>query len=324
VKIAFALVALVVGGCASPQNASNGPLGSSPDLADDGSGGNGGDQDLAMPGGGGSGGVGGGGGAGAGGGGGGGAGGGGGGATQDLATPADLALPRDMALPPGPDMATPACVLNVPSSTCGIFPQCGCTGTQNCNVEDTTSGKASCAASGAIPDWNNCSGNGDAQCAVGRSCVDGVCSPFCGAASDCPGSYRDCFQVVNSSSANIPGMKVCSSFCDPTNPQNATAGFMACGPNVNCYPGSDRIPYCLGPTTASGTQGANCKNGSAGDSTLCAPSYACVTISLFGTTVYQCQQFCKVGVSGSCPSSYTCSSFGTKQYAGAQEIGGCS
>ncbi|HEX6835562.1 MAG TPA: hypothetical protein VF334_03260, partial [Polyangia bacterium] len=78
-KTAFAVVALVVVGCASPKNAANDPIGSSsPDLGD-GSGGNGGDQDLAMPGGGGGGGVGGGGGAGAGG------GGGGGGAQQDLA-----------------------------------------------------------------------------------------------------------------------------------------------------------------------------------------------------------------------------------------------
>jgi len=30
------------------------------------------------------------------------------------------------------------------------------------------------------------------------------------------------------------------------------------------------------------------------------------------------------GASSECPSSYTCSSFGTKQYAGGQEIGGCS
>ena len=316
-KIAFAFVALVVAGCAAPQNAANGPPGSSPDLSDDGTGGNGGD-DLAMSNGGGGGGGGGGtGGV-------GGGGGGGGGATQDLAMPPDLAMPADMAMPPQADMALPACVLNVPTSTCGIWPQCGCSGaTPNCNVEDDTTGKASCAAAGTVPDWNTCTGNGDGQCGVGRSCVDGVCSPFCGAVSDCPGSYRDCFQVQNSTPADITGMKVCSSFCDPTNPQSASGGHTACGANVNCYPGSDHIPYCLGPTTAGGTQDKSCGT-NAPDSTKCAPGYACVTISLFGTNVYQCQKFCAVGVSGSCPSSYTCSSFGTKQYAGTQEIGGCS
>ncbi|HEX9105198.1 MAG TPA: hypothetical protein VF997_23470, partial [Polyangia bacterium] len=228
-KTAFAVVALVAVGCASPKNATNDPIGSSsPDLAGgDGTGGNG-DQDLAMPGGGGGGGVGGGGGAGAGGGGGGGAGGGGGGAQQDLSMPADMATP--------PDMAQPVCspVLNVPASTCGIFPQCGCSGaTANCNVEDDTTFKAACAAAGTTADWNNCTGNGDAQCGVGRSCVDGVCSPFCGSVTDCPGAYRDCLQVQNSSGTNITGMKVCTAFCDPTKPQNATGGFTACGPNVN-------------------------------------------------------------------------------------------
>jgi hypothetical protein len=226
----------------------------------------------------------------------------------------------DMAQPlPPPDMAV-CSPLNVPTSTCAIFPQCGCTGGKNCNVEDTTSGQASCAAAGTTPDWNNCSGNCDSQCGVGRTCVDGVCSPFCGAVSDCPGSYRDCFQVVNGSSQNIPGMKVCSSFCDPTNPQNNSGGYMACGPNVNCYPGSDHIPYCLGPA-GTGTQGKSCATNSASDPSKCAPGYACVGL---GLNLYQCQKFCAVGGANTCSSSTSCSSFQTKVYAGGQEIGGCS
>jgi hypothetical protein len=316
VKIAFAVVVFVVAGCASPQNATKDPLGGgSPDLADDGTGGNG-SPDLAMAGSGGGGGGGaggGGGGAGAGGG-----GGGGGGAIQDLA------MPADMTLPPVTDMAM-ACmpVLNVPASTCGIFPQCGCTGTQNCNIEDDTTFKASCAPSGSTPDWNNCTNNGDSQCGVGRSCVDGVCSPFCGAVSDCPGSYRGCYQVQNSTQTNITGMKICSSFCDPTNPQNATGGFTACGPNVNCYPGTDRNPSCLGPTTASGTQNASCKTSGAADVTKCAPGYYCATV--ISGSVYGCYKFCKVGVAGECSSfsGTSCNSFSPSAYAGAQEIGFC-
>ncbi|MGZ3441444.1 MAG: hypothetical protein ACXVDD_18120 [Polyangia bacterium] len=316
-KIAFAVVALFVAGCASPKNATNDPLGGDgPDLAGDNTGGNG-TPDMATGGngGGGGGGVGGGGG---GGGGAGGGGGGGGGSTQDLSMPADMTTPTpaDMAMACMP-------VLNVPASTCGIFPQCGCTGTQNCNVENTTTFTAGCAPSGSTPDWNNCSGNGDSQCGVGRSCVDGVCSPFCGAVADCPGTYRDCFQVANNAGTSITGMKVCSSFCDPTNPQNNTGGFMACGPNVNCYPGSDRIPYCVGPTTASGGQNTNCKTSGNPDNTKCAPGYACVNDSLFNLDT--CYKFCKVGVAGECSSfsGTSCNSFGTKQYAGGQEIGYC-
>ena len=281
-------------------------------FSDPGTGGNGGDADMAMSGGGSGGG---GGGAGT-----GGVGGGGGGAQQDLAMPLDLAMPPDLAQPQ--DMAQPPmCVLNVPSSTCGIWPQCGCSGaTPNCNVEDDTTFKASCAAAGVTPDWNNCSNNGDGQCTVGRSCVNGVCMPLCGAVTDCPGSYRSCGQVTNSSGADITGMKVCSSYCDPTNPQNATGGYTACGPGVNCYPSSDHNPVCLGPTAAGGTQNASCKTNNAADDTKCAPGYICLN-SL--PSVYACYRLCKVGGSGGCPSSTSCNSFATSAYSGPQEIGYC-
>ncbi|MDB4966467.1 MAG: hypothetical protein JWN44_2156 [Myxococcales bacterium] len=326
-KIRALAVVLVAAGCASPQSAdTHGSL--NPDLAGFGVGGNDA-EDMAGGGGGGGGGTagsGGGGGGGAGGGGGGGAGGGGGGGmAADMSMPADMAQPpADMAQGPA-DMAV-ACVLNVPTSQCGIFPQCGCVGGQNCNVENTTSGQAMCVAAGATPDWNNCTGNGDAQCAKGSTCVDGVCSPFCGAVGDCPGAYRDCFQVVNSTQANIPGMKVCSLFCDPTNPQNSAGGYAACGPNVNCFPGADRISYCLGPTTASGVQNTNCKVGTAGDNSKCAPGLACVHETIFGSEFYTCYKFCKVGVANECSglgSGVACRAFATKQYAGGQEIGSC-
>jgi hypothetical protein len=229
-------------------------------------------------------------------------------------------MPADMAMAAQADMAQAACVLNVPTSTCGIFPQCGCTGTQNCNVEDDTTGKASCAASGSVGDWNGCTGNGDGLCAVGRSCVDGVCSPFCAQNSDCPGSYRECVQV-QANGTNITGFKVCTSFCDPTSPQSSAGGHTACGPNINCYPNTDHDSYCLGPTTAGGTQSANCATSNASDPTKCAPGYACVGL---GLNQFECEKFCAVGGSGGCASGYTCSSFATKQYAGTQEIGGCS
>ena len=67
-------------------------------------------------------------------------------------------------MPLPPDMAQPLCspVLTVPASTCGVYPQCGCSASTSCDIEDDTSGKASCVAVGTTPDWNNCSGNGEA------------------------------------------------------------------------------------------------------------------------------------------------------------------
>ena len=183
-KTAFAVAVFVLAGCAAPKNAANDPIGSgsSPDLSsDDGTGGNGGDGDMAVAGGG-AGGGGGGGSAGVGGGGGGGAGGGGGGG----APIPDMATPLDLATPIGPDMAQPICTLNVPTSTCGIFPQCGCTA-QNCNVEDTTTGKAQCAAAGTTPDWNNCSGNGDSSAPTAAAASTASARRSAAPAADCPG-----------------------------------------------------------------------------------------------------------------------------------------
>ena len=124
--------------------------------------------------------------------------------------------------------------------------------------------------------------------------------------------------MVNGSNANITGMKVCSTFCDPTNPQNAT-GFQPCGSGANCFPDTDGYAFCFGPTVSSGTQGADCTSTTtfAPDPTLCAPAYSCVG-SITGT----CYKSCKVS-GGSCPASTTCHSYSTKEYAGSAEIGYC-
>ncbi len=317
-KTACVVAVVFVVGCASPQNATNDPIGSSsPDLSGDGTGGNGGDPDMAT-GGGGTGGVGGGGGsAGAGGGGGGGAGGsaggggGGGGATQEMSMPPDLATPPDMVVVP---MCTP------PSgSACVVYPQCGCAGTQACDIT-STSGNAVCVAPGSVADWNLCTGSG--QCKKGSTCVHDVCTPFCanvGAPSgDCSGGAAECYQLQDSNQNNIPNDKVCSLNCDPTNPQNAT-GFSPCGSGVNCYPDTDGYAWCLGPTTAGGTQGQDCTNGLNTDPTMCAIGYYCVPSTFSGT----CYRMCKVGGSGICTGSTTCHSFSTKNYAGSTEIGYC-
>ncbi len=306
-KTAVVVVVLVAVGCASPQNASKPGIGTvRPDLAGVGTGGKGdGDVDL-------------------------GSGGGGSGGAPDLAQPAappDLAMttPPDLAQPAAPpDLATAACVKNVPSSTCGIFPQCGCPAGQNCNVENTGTGQALCAPPGATPNWNNCTGNGDNQCPVGSSCVDGVCSPFCSANADCPGANRECVQVVDGNNNNIPGFKVCTLYCDPSSPQTATGGYAACGPNTHCFPATDHDPFCLGPAAASGgAQGANCADatGLNPDQSKCAAPFACVSSSPIGP--FTCYHYCHVGATGQCSGMGSCNSFGTKLYSGAQEIGYC-
>jgi hypothetical protein len=313
VKIcAVAALLVAAAGCASPTNPGKPLVGAngSPDLATDGTGGNG-FADLGA---------------------------GGGSGSDDLAqtAPADLAQPlADLAQPPADLAQPPADLARLPdlamactppaASACVVFPQCGCSATQSCDITDT-SGNMVCVATGTTANWNLCTGSG--QCRKGSSCVHGVCTPFCanvGAPSaDCAGG-NECYQLQDASQSpavNIPNDKVCTLNCDPVNPQNATGGYAPCGAGVNCYPDTDHYAWCLGPTTAAGTQGVDCTDTSslAANPSLCAVGYYCVPGSTFGGT---CYKTCHKAQTGECPGSTACTSFSTKQYAGSLEIGYC-
>jgi hypothetical protein len=320
VKIRLVALFLVAGsGCASPQLGSRGLPVDQPDLAV-GVGSNGGDDmavadrvDQAMP-----------------------------LPTTDMAvTPAvDMAVtppPPDMAQPPLPDMAQPppppdmaqppppdmACARNPGSSTCGTSPQCGCTSGQNCNVEKDD-GTAQCAlagttAVGTICDPKKTGTNGDGVCVVDSACVAGVCQKFCTVDADC-GAGQFCVQVANSSNTSIPGFKVCTYGCDPTNPSSTSTGYAACGSGATCITsGSATVTstFCVGPS-GTGKQGTDCLTTSGGDQTICAPGYQC------DPTNQYCYKFCHVSKTGECGTGTTCRSQSPKQYAGAgTEIGTC-
>jgi hypothetical protein len=218
-----------------------------------------------------------------------------------------------------PDASTGVCSPPAGSS-CDTSPQCGCTGGQNCSITNFTSGATSCVAPGTTNDFANCTGNGVGQCKVGSTCVDGVCSPYCESTANCPGAHRECQQVSGSTGAAVPGFKVCTQFCDPTAPTSSASPYMGCGPAVNCFPDPAGVSSCFGPTTAAGTQDQYCDTGfgTDGDSSLCAPGYACVGDTLFGFT---CTKFCHIGAS--CGAGLTCTAFSTPQYAGTTQIGYC-
>jgi hypothetical protein len=237
--------------------------------------------------------------------------------------PPDMAVPPpppDMAVPPPPPDMAVACMPPA-GSACVVYPQCGCSASQSCDITDTT-GHGVCVVAGATPNWYNCTGSG--QCMKGSSCVHGVCTPFCASvgapSADCSSGAAECYNLQDTNNANIPNDKVCTNNCDPVNPQNAN-GFSPCGPNVNCWPDTDHFAWCLGPTTATGTQGADCTNtaGNATDPTLCAPGYYCLAGTFSGT----CYKMCRKGTTNACPSGQTCTSFSTKMYAGTPEIGYC-
>lgn len=253
------------------------------------------------------------------------------------ASPADLASrPADLAaadLAPRPPDLAPVCA-HPAGSSCGVAPECGCSGGTSCTITDDTSGATSCIQPGSTPNYSVCTGSGAGQCQAGSTCVDGVCEPYCATGTDCSGGYRACEQVQNSSGASIPGFLTCSQYCDPTSPQSTAAPYAGCGPTVSCLPATNGITACLAPTTASGTDGAPC-----GDSLFnpknpvqsdCAPGYGCVNVGIGGLlNVFECERFCHVGHDEDCASlnsdagTYSCTSFNPSLYAGPVEIGAC-
>ena len=222
--------------------------------------------------------------------------------------------PADMAAPP-PDLTTSTCMPPVSGGTCDTNPQCGCSGGLNCSVVNNTTGVTGCVATGSTGPWSNCTGNGAGQCGIGYTCVDGVCALYCNTVADCPGAYHACGQVT-SAGTPIPGFLSCSQLCDPVTPTLDNATFDPCGPNVFCYPSTDGISFCAGPTTPTGTQGADCTT----SDTNCAAGYICLQDSAVS---YSCYKYCHTGSNADCTGGRICYAFATAEYAANKQIGYC-
>ena len=202
--------------------------------------------------------------------------------------------------------ADPWCVPAV-SGPCEPISQCGCGPTQACDVVNGT-GVTDCYKPGNIPLSEPCTKAGD--CARGATCLQG-CKLFCAKNSDCPGEGAVCFQVENSSSKPVPGMKVCTDHCKPWLGNSCGSG-LACGSwsQIGEYPGTFVcIPGGSSMSTCTGLG-------------QCAPGYACAAGSPSG----RCRRWCRVGFTD-CSAGQTCQPFydGTVKgmYWGTTEVGLC-
>jgi hypothetical protein len=227
--------------------------------------------------------------------------------TGDSSTPGeDSDIPPD-GTPPS-DTSMGSC--SPPSgSTCQVFPQCGCMGTQNCNVTSTT-GKMSCVASGSAGLHDACTGSG--TCQKGYQCLANICVPFCNSDSDCTisGSPRcKTAQYVptgGTTPMDVPNLKVCLAQCDPLNPTTV------CGANKTCF-----FPYLSDDTTECAAAGTSTvKGGCATNTFACAPSYICVNDG-------DCFKWCRIGFPSDCPTGRTCTGFMTPITKGGNEYGVC-
>lgn len=228
--------------------------------------------------------------------------------TTGEATPGDdTEVPGDDTKPAS-DTSMPGTCSPPSGSTCQVFPQCGCTGSQNCNVT-TTAGKMTCVASGSAGLHETCTATG--ECKVGFQCIANVCVPFCNSDSDCtiPGSPRcknaQYLPTGGTTPMDVPNLKICLAQCDVLNPTTV------CGAKKTCFfPYSDDTTECA----AAGT--STVKGGCTSNSYACAPGYVCVNTG-------DCFKWCRIGFPSDCPTGRTCTGFMTAITKGGTEYGVC-
>jgi hypothetical protein len=194
------------------------------------------------------------------------------------------------------------CVLTPPSNKCGIFPNCGCSGTTCDFVLD--SGQA-ILPTACTPSVGAAAAN--ASCAVTTDCQEGLtclfdrCHEFCGSAGDpCSAPFSTCHNHASTTGYNVCGIK-----CDLSSPTS-------CG-SLGCVGVSDGT----GATSECEPVGAGTNNMTCATVLDCAPGFNCVN-----TGALQCKQVCKYP-SGICPGMNPCTELGTPEVVDGTEYGYC-
>jgi hypothetical protein len=177
----------------------------------------------------------------------------------------------------------PACTLSHTGKkgTCEYLPgkECGCMMPgEKCAVEVLSTGESNCIpiSLAAKPKWSGC--QTDADCAKGTWCDhrNRVCEPICITLDDCdPG--QQCIEVLKDGTTTpVPGLRVCTSHCDPINPDPP------CGAGLTCI-------YNFGVKDSECAKTGGVPEGSSCDaSNSCDPGLICVGID----PSYTCELWC--------------------------------
>lgn len=120
----------------------------------------------------------------------------------------------------------PACLIvhTGKKGMCEYLPnkECGCTDPgEKCAVGDQSTGESICTPVSmmAKPKWSGC--QTDSDCAKGTWCDhrNHVCEPICITVDDCEPDQQ-CIPVIqDGSTTEIPGLRVCTSHCNPIDPE---------------------------------------------------------------------------------------------------------
>ncbi len=197
------------------------------------------------------------------------------------------------------------CTTSPPSSVCGVYPQCGCSG-GTCEVDQQKlDGSSSCVTAGSKQIGDACSKTAG-ECAQGLTCIFGVCRPYCGsdgASCSDPGTGH-CKQLTQGQAQTpIQNLLVCSVDCSLTDPNSCGGGGVGC-----VYDSTNQDTDCYTTGTA-----MTCSS-----TTFCAPGYECI---IDGNNNTLCKQWCHVN--GSDCNTGTCTSLGTPVVVNGVEFGVC-
>lgn len=179
-----------------------------------------------------------------------------------------------------------SCSKTGPSKACGLAPQCGCSGTETCEITDRKTGAVSCVASGESAVGSVCTET--KECGKGLTCAFGACRPYCASVnSKCSGpGVGTCTQAYDSSGTAMPNGMVCTIPCDLLEPSKA------CGTNSCVWDASAKATDC----DRLGTRSAGEPCSSLSD---CEQGLGCAKHPILGM---QCQKWCHVGKDDECGS----------------------
>jgi hypothetical protein len=148
-----------------------------------------------------------------------------------------------------------------------------------------------CIAAGTIAMGRACTGLG--QCALGLTCWDGACRPFCNnpGANCTVANTTLCFTPDQPPPAalGIPSVNynVCAITCDPRVPATA------CGTNACLWFAGSKVGDCRGAGPLD--RDALCGDGTPADNPIlgaCKPGNICFKHALYGS---ECEKWCRIG-----------------------------
>jgi hypothetical protein len=215
--------------------------------------------------------------------------------------------PRADADPNAPDADpnAPDAANGCPTAPCDLLAQCGCTGGEVCDLDNTmlpTGGTACREVVSPGTEQGNC--NTSNQCAGGYVCLGspGQCRRYCGNDGDCgAGAFCNLDVVYDSGGGNfmdVPGATTCSKSCEP---DKASANGCPGSPQFGCHiyqhdpddpPVTDGDEVLISDCSAPGLGGddADCSVNGSFD---CQPGFDCVVLTF--TTICTVNGDCAAG-----------------------------